>query len=150
MTWQHYPNSPFGNIDICKHGCTRDHGDTNPNCLYCDYPPNTISTFDKCPKCKATTHHIAGFCLKCGYKPNMQRSDYMTSKDIVNGKCLNCNEPISNDIFCWGCGNGYPATYVRTKRENCHAEACLHEHVPKIRCLTCPQNKVCNTGELPK
>lgn len=35
-SWKHYPDSPWGNIDICPHGNTRDHGSTEKVCIYCD------------------------------------------------------------------------------------------------------------------
>ena len=34
--WKHYPDSPWGNIDICPHGCTREYGSTEKECIFCD------------------------------------------------------------------------------------------------------------------
>jgi hypothetical protein len=73
MTWKHYPNSPFGNIDICDHGCTRNHGDIKRNCINCDYPKEVLNKliFSPCSnKCKSfgvasITWHYHGLCLKC-------------------------------------------------------------------------------------
>lgn len=69
MTWKHYPNSPFGDIDICDHGCTRAHGSTAKECLLCDYPPSYFKQLKMlpCPKCnpKGSTWHYHGKCLCC-------------------------------------------------------------------------------------
>jgi len=35
--WKHYPESPWGDIDICPHGCTRPHGSTEKECRFCDF-----------------------------------------------------------------------------------------------------------------
>lgn len=34
--WKHYPDSPWGNIDICPHGVTRPHSSTKKECIFCD------------------------------------------------------------------------------------------------------------------
>ena len=33
--WTHYPDSPWGDIDICVHGVTRTHGTTDVKCRWC-------------------------------------------------------------------------------------------------------------------
>lgn len=35
-TWKHYPDSPYGDVDICPHGNVREHGCTDKICMYCD------------------------------------------------------------------------------------------------------------------
>lgn len=34
--WKHYPESPFGDVDICPHGVVREHGTTSDRCRFCD------------------------------------------------------------------------------------------------------------------
>jgi len=65
MSWKHYPNSPWGDIDICRHGVTRFHGDKNKHCVYCDYPENTNLKIDYCKICQASTWHLDGKCIRC-------------------------------------------------------------------------------------
>jgi len=33
--WTHYPNSPFGDVDICTHGVCRTHGTNDDRCKWC-------------------------------------------------------------------------------------------------------------------
>jgi len=33
--WTHYPNSPFGDVDICTHGVCRTHGTNDDECKWC-------------------------------------------------------------------------------------------------------------------
>ena len=33
--WKHYPDSPFGDVDICVHGVCRIHGSTDAACRWC-------------------------------------------------------------------------------------------------------------------
>jgi len=33
--WNHYPNSPFGNVDICPHGVYRTHDTNDAVCKWC-------------------------------------------------------------------------------------------------------------------
>jgi len=33
--WTHYPNSPFGDVDICTHGVCRTHGTNDDGCKWC-------------------------------------------------------------------------------------------------------------------
>lgn len=68
-TWTHHPDSPWGDIDICAHGVTRDHGDTKKYCIYCDYPEDSVWTSGHCPNCHEGTvqgHFLNGKCLRCG------------------------------------------------------------------------------------
>jgi hypothetical protein len=74
MTWKHYPNSPFGNIDICEHGCTREHGSTEKECIYCDYPNRVKLEMRECKICEKLlpqgiknigTWHVNGKCISC-------------------------------------------------------------------------------------
>jgi hypothetical protein len=70
MVWNHYPNSPFGDIDICEHGCDREHGDTHPVCIYCDYPEDSKFSMFHCKNCNPNTKVLNWFlnnkCIKCG------------------------------------------------------------------------------------
>lgn len=37
--WKHYPDSPFGNVYICGHGCIKTPEEKNKNikiCMFCD------------------------------------------------------------------------------------------------------------------
>jgi hypothetical protein len=65
MAWKYYPKSPFGDVDICDHGCTRSHGSTIPICVFCDYPMNANLKLSNCSKCKSITWHLEGKCLRC-------------------------------------------------------------------------------------
>jgi hypothetical protein len=72
MTWKHYPNSPFGNIDICEHGCTREHGSMKRECIYCDYPERSKLEMYECKVCEKVcglkgvkTWHVNGKCIPC-------------------------------------------------------------------------------------
>lgn len=67
-SWKNYPDSPWGNVDICAHGCMREHGDTTPQCVLCDYGLDedlTGYSHEYCEKCESKTHHIDGKCLRC-------------------------------------------------------------------------------------
>ena len=33
--WRHYPDSPFGNVDICTHGVCRTHETNDAVCKWC-------------------------------------------------------------------------------------------------------------------
>jgi len=33
--WKHYPDSPFGDVDICVHGVCRTHGTHDDICKWC-------------------------------------------------------------------------------------------------------------------
>jgi len=72
MTWKHYPRSPFGDIDICEHGCTRPHGSTKKECMICDYPDNVKCEMMECKACSEAkgiegirTWHVNGRCIPC-------------------------------------------------------------------------------------
>jgi len=34
--WKHYPDSPFGDVDMCPHGCCRPHNSKEKMCRICD------------------------------------------------------------------------------------------------------------------
>ena len=60
MTWEHYPHSPFGDIDICDHGCTRSPSERSVrNCIYCDYTPaeQAAMFWSECPKIAPAVKH---------------------------------------------------------------------------------------------
>ena len=62
--WKHYPNSPFGNVDICLHGCVRFHGSKEKVCVFCDYKSRVQLQF--CKECNVTTwHSIVDSGAKC-------------------------------------------------------------------------------------
>ena len=67
--WSHYPKTPFGDIDICLHGCTREHGDTSKKCIICDYTEEEFKRMEmkECenPDCKGKGWHLDGKCLRC-------------------------------------------------------------------------------------
>ena len=65
MSWKHYPDSPWGDIDICIHGCTRPHGSTEKVCVFCDYPENANLELFWCEGCESITWHLDKHCLKC-------------------------------------------------------------------------------------
>ncbi len=33
--WRHFPDSPFGDVDICVHGVCRMHGTKDDKCKWC-------------------------------------------------------------------------------------------------------------------
>jgi len=69
MTWKHFPNSPFGDIDICEHGCTREHGSTKKECIICDYSKNAKLQILPCAECKSIgTWHVNGKCIPCSQR----------------------------------------------------------------------------------
>lgn len=35
--WKHYSTSPYGDVDICPHGCIKNHGSIKKECIFCDY-----------------------------------------------------------------------------------------------------------------
>jgi len=78
MTWTHYPNSPYGNIDICEHGCVRDHGSKEKECIICDYPKNVKLEMLPCAECKKlknaiiNTWHINGRCIPCSRRKKIK------------------------------------------------------------------------------
>ena len=41
-TWQHYRDSPWGDMDICPHGNIREHGSTEKVCTFCDNRTTTM------------------------------------------------------------------------------------------------------------
>jgi len=73
--WTHHPKSPWGDIDICSHGCCRNHryNDKNPHppiCIKCDYPNNANIHLKHCPVCNINsasgqTWHQDNVCLRC-------------------------------------------------------------------------------------
>ncbi len=65
--WKHYPDSPWGNVDICEHGNVRKHGNTESVCVYCDAWPDT-PVLAYCGSCKATTWWIDGICHGSNHK----------------------------------------------------------------------------------
>ena len=66
ITWKRYPNSPWGDIEICEHGCTREYGSTERVCVHCDYPADANIVLSNCAVCGSTTWHLDGECLRCG------------------------------------------------------------------------------------
>lgn len=66
MTWKRYPNSPWGDIEICEHGCTREHGSTEKVCVHCDHPADANIVLSNCAVCGSTTWHLDGECMRCG------------------------------------------------------------------------------------
>jgi len=74
MTWQHYPDSPFGDVDICEHGCCREHGDERDLCVYCDHDGKV---------------YLAP-CEKCSGTEEGDRVIVQTWHDEQSGKCLRC------------------------------------------------------------
>jgi hypothetical protein len=69
MSWEYFPNSPFGDVDICNHGCTRQVLDRDKKiCISCDYPSNANIMCLPCLNCNPTggTWHLDGNCLICG------------------------------------------------------------------------------------
>ena len=69
MTWKHYPDSPFGDVDICEHGYTRGHVASDvhePVCVDCDYPEDTLLAVMHCNPCNSGTWHKDGVCVICG------------------------------------------------------------------------------------
>ena len=91
MNWKHFPDSPYGDVEICEHGNTREPGDTRKICLYCDYPPSTKFEHRNCKICNpdsstTMTVHLEGKCLRCesienGLMPWIQRSNRKMSED---------------------------------------------------------------------
>lgn len=71
IEWKHYPNSPWGDIDICPHGVTREHGDDTPRCIICDYSKDDNIELLRCKICKAMTYHLDKKCLRCGSETNI-------------------------------------------------------------------------------
>lgn len=74
MSWKRYPDSPYGDVEICEHGVTREPRDTKKYCLYCDYPPDTKFTVGNCKICNPNhpdtmTVHLDGQCLRCENPP---------------------------------------------------------------------------------
>ncbi len=70
--WTYHPDSPFGDVDLCSHGCCRDHREDNvhpPICIDCDFPDDANIHLDYCPhcqsECEAQTWHLDDVCLKC-------------------------------------------------------------------------------------
>ena len=70
MNWKRFPDSPYGDVEICEHGNTRPPGDTRKRCLYCDYPPGSKFIHKNCKVCNpdslsAMTVRLDGKCLRC-------------------------------------------------------------------------------------
>ncbi len=71
MNWTHHPDSPWGDIDICVHGCTRTHRYHEdprylPVCIHCDYDANdNIHLSDECNCSTGSTWHKDDQCLRC-------------------------------------------------------------------------------------
>jgi hypothetical protein len=77
MTWKRYRDSPFGDIEICPHGCTKDHGDKRKHCIHCDYSEKEKKylKMEVCKRCSEERHceqsftwHYRGKCLACKEK----------------------------------------------------------------------------------
>lgn len=56
MSWQHYPESPWGDVDICSDGNVRPHGSTEKICVICDYDSKVC--LKKCKVCGSVTWHL--------------------------------------------------------------------------------------------
>uniref|UniRef100_A0A6M3IEH2 Uncharacterized protein n=1 Tax=viral metagenome TaxID=1070528 RepID=A0A6M3IEH2_9ZZZZ len=63
--WEYYPDSPWGDVDICVHGCIRGHGARGINCTICDLQKDAELKLQYCKKCDAMTWHWADKCLRC-------------------------------------------------------------------------------------
>lgn len=63
--WKHAPDSPWGDVDICYHGCTRPHDSTKQVCIICDYPADADIKCKRCDICDADTWHLDDNCLAC-------------------------------------------------------------------------------------
>lgn len=115
MTWKHYPDSPFGDVDICEHGCCRPHGNELHRCVICDHPGEVHLA--ACAVCSGggrtievqTWHDEQGNCLRCEF---LRMAEKMTFYTRTLPKCQ-CGKPIEVEIFrtgnisygkfCWAC-----------------------------------------------
>ncbi len=70
ITWKRYPSSPWGDIEICEHGCTREYGSTEKVCVHCDYPSDANIVLSRCTVCGSTTWHLDGECMRCASTAN--------------------------------------------------------------------------------
>ena len=84
MTWEHHPDSPWGDIDICEHGCTKFHGKTDRvYCVYCDLDGNFDVQIKPCKCCDGGyTWHIENRCLRCSPVYNNLDHKCLKSKEI--------------------------------------------------------------------
>ena len=65
-SWQHFPDSPWGDVEICPHGLTRDVGSRSRTCVWCDLEgkPDLLD----CVQCEAITWHHHDKCMRCDFK----------------------------------------------------------------------------------
>lgn len=68
--WIHYPDSPFGDVDICPHGVCRTHNTQDAVCKWCDSSKQSTKPQGKCKWCGSDngdwTSIYDWHCRDCG------------------------------------------------------------------------------------